>query len=191
MDMPSHRSKHLVDQIVLAGPDLVQIGFQELRDARFIIAGFASRMRRDEDVRHRPQRRSSAAVHRRYHPATPFDLSVGVCLDESLFIDASAARRIDQIGAALEPRQRLLVDDIARFIGQRTGEGDKVGARQKLVKLRRGVNFVRMPLLGQIVAAKAMTSMSKAFASFARRPPMRPRPKMTSVFPARSSSRTA
>jgi len=36
-----------------------------------------------------------------------------------------------------------------------------------------------------------LTFMSKAFASFARRPPMRPRPKMASVFPARSSSRTA
>src|SRR5271154_7230445 len=77
-------SKHFVDEVILAGPDLVQIGFEEFCDARFITGGFASGVWRDEDIRNGPERRAlrqrfiDGAIQRR-----TLDLSVAQHLDES------------------------------------------------------------------------------------------------------------
>jgi hypothetical protein len=89
---------------------------------------------------------------RRHVNAGAGDTPCGKRLDKSSLVDDPSASHVDEMGRGLHPTECLGVDESLGLLGQRTGEGDKIGLGQEGLELTHGVHRVRYAATGGRIA---------------------------------------
>lgn len=116
------------------------------------LAGCSAEVRGSDDLLHLDQR--VVGIERLLLPGvnrgTP-NLALFESLDQSLVIDDSAARLIDDDGVGLHYVELLLADKTAGILGQRAVQGDDVGLAQQSLEINASAVQLLFKLLGHRV----------------------------------------
>jgi len=92
-------------------------------------------MRRRDDVRVTEQRMLRRRLGCEHIERGAGEMTVVELILQRFFVEQTAARAIDHIGAFLQPGEIFTAQDIAGLIGQRRVQRDNVGARQQRFKI--------------------------------------------------------